>query len=239
MNMSSLLSALSNETSSTNSFNEFFDHDIHEDNSNYIPAKDELVIPANDIRILNFVNPNVDTGPWIAGGTVLNWYNGEEATADIDVFCASRQQYDTLFRKATSYRNSSITHQSENAATITMNSFYGNQYKLQLICKQYYDSAEQVIDGFDITVCQILIARDENLVLKFAFGKNTINDIKNKRLRLAYDGDIKQVQIRRVIKYIAYGYVPDSSLLNKIQKSGGSIDWKFGTTSGFDEYENL
>ena len=47
-----------------------------------------ISIPRVDRRVLNLVNPNIENGPWIAGGSVIRWMQGlsMNSFSDIDVF---------------------------------------------------------------------------------------------------------------------------------------------------------
>lgn len=245
MNMSTLLKSLE-ELRMPHSNDETEDEDVVDgyfecyltDNRPKYNAKVFKVIPKNDADMLSFIDPNLSDGPWVAGGTALNWYNGAEASSDIDVFFSNREQFDEMNNKINRIRHCSTLFHSKNAITYGIESSSHKTFKVQLICKEFYDSAESVLNNFDMTVCQVLVAFDKDGNLKFKFGDDTRDDIKHKRIRLTYTNDVREHQLKRVIKYMGYGYIPESGLMDRLISARNSIvlDFKY---SGVDDYDHM
>ena len=61
------------------------------------------VVHCNDMLSVLPLNCNLTQGPWIAGGAALSWYQNKPiGKSDIDVFCRTEKQYDTLYKLLTS-----------------------------------------------------------------------------------------------------------------------------------------
>lgn len=130
---------------------------------------------------------------------------------------------------AISYRVSSNVpiHKLFEYANINLDSREGNSivlskkptvsvYTIQLINAQYYKSAEDVINSFDISAIQIVSDG-----LTFKMGENTALDIKNKTLR--YNKKLIDTSLKRIMKYWVYGYQPTPELLRELKAS--NIKW--------------
>ena len=149
--------------------------------------------------------------------------------SDIDVYFASKKQFEKytsaidrhIIEYGLNIHNKIVT---ENAITLDLKGPNGDQFKLQLIKKNFYPDAQSVIDDFDITVCQI--AWDgSNLVV----GKDFITDLKNKKLRFY---KISPQSHKRLVKYMSYGYEPDNQTFKELMLSS-DIDWD---KTGADHY---
>ena len=50
-----------------------------------------------DSEPVTLIWPDIERGPWIAGGAPLRWWQGlPVGESDIDVFCANKQQADAV-----------------------------------------------------------------------------------------------------------------------------------------------
>ena len=172
---------------------------------------------------------NVRSKFWIAGGTVLNWYQHKPADSDIDLFFHSEKDFDKMnklftnayeistsidsvlpkfaVKKTYETVNSDILitdrHASENAVTysVTISGASHPLWKVQLIKRRFYKNIEAVIEDFDITVCQI--ATDS--YNKIATSKHFAEDVAAKRLRFV---NMTPSSAKRLIKYWTYGFTP-------------------------------
>lgn len=189
------------------------------------------IIHKDDAHILDIIRPDIKKGPWIAGGAVLQWINGQNiGLSDIDVYFKSQEQLDTFVNKIINNKKKSDDSfikstfgfiQSEPLKwSIVSSTEFAKTYRyypkndaeyiiIQLIIKDFYDTPEDVINEFDITVCQ-LVTDGYNL----RYGEKTMADIKNKRLRF---NTIKPAMIKRMMKYWTYGYTPDNDILDQIR----------------------
>lgn len=183
-------------------------------------------VPLEDSEPFTLIKPNMKTGPWIAGGTALLWYQGKPAGLhDIDVFCKNEQQarkiIDRLVRE-----NNDKTHvlfESENAVTISL-TCGGKSWKIQVIIKEFFNTVADVVDRFDITVCKI--ATDG---FSWHKGPQQAADLRTRSLRMTH---IKGDSIKRYSKYMAYGYRPVEGLYDDIL---AATDWSLEATVG--EYD--
>lgn len=186
------------------------------------------IVHKEDQPTVQLIEPDIKTGPWIAGGAVLNWYNNEPVgSSDYDVFFATQRQFDETFGRLMR-NNANMVYNSENAITlqITIDSM---QRTIQLIRKKWFESASAVIENFDFTICQLATDGSE-LVL----GATTAQDINDKRIALC-----KVIQpdiVKRIVKYVTYGYEPSPALMQEILDREDDFTWKFNSVE--DGYEN-
>jgi hypothetical protein len=138
---------------------------------------------------------NMETGPWLAGGSIHRLFAGmdEKFNYDIDIFCADHQQV-----KQMQYVGQSLKA----------------KHKIQVITDRYFQSAQQLIDDFDFTIVQF--ASDGRRVL---CAENSLNDIEHKRLRLNEKSEIRAAY--RLSKYCGLGYIPDSETVDNSLKATG------------------
>lgn len=198
----------------------------------------------DDWEALNFIRPTWDRGPWIAGGAVLAWYNNETVSTDIDVYFRNQLEFDRLHHKfkedkvegtnplvpvgfftfsKPKNKDVRIVHESDNAITIR----YKEKWTIQLIRHTFYKTPHDIIDNFDISVCQ-LVTDGHN---KIVFGDHTLPDIKSNTLRMV---KYRPGCVSRLVKYMAYGYRPiDGTLENIINVPDLDENFKVG----FEEYD--
>lgn len=184
------------------------------------------VIPPEDIEPFSIVNPNLEQGPWIAGGAALRWYQGKtvEQSTDIDVFCKSKEQAYNLMSKLELYNKTQVLACTNNAKTYRYHSYYDHDdeetcWTVQIITVDYFNSLKEILDRFDISVCQIGTAGNE-----FELGEHTAKDIKEKNLRFVCEH--KPDTVKRLVKYWSYGYIPVEGTLDAISQNLG-ITWRF------------
>lgn len=208
-----------------------------------------MKIHRNDIGIIRAVNPAMVGGPWIAGGAVVKWINGQEATpSDIDVFFHNEHQFlNTCFHMETlGYRQ---IYDTPNAKTYRMTGTHtdsgdplvliGDEIlqlkaslryigpQVQLIKKRYFSSANEVIESFDLTCCQF--ATDGNQIVR---GKDAVKDMRDKTLHVnKWTPGI----LKRIAKYYAYGYTPDKETISRLLDQETTMTMDF---AGISEYDN-
>jgi len=197
-------------------------------------VKYDCVHPS-DWEPVSVIDPNWQDGPWIAGGAPLRWYQGVPVgESDIDVFCKDQKQFDELVERILGYKRYHKKWDSENAVTYEIypssdskEEFTLNGWTIQIIKRKFFDSAQEVIDNFDVSVCQV--ATDG---WNWALGRHTARDIRegNLRMNLPLQADA----LKRYVKYTAYGYRPVDGLFEAIQNNPVGR-WVFGRT---EDYEN-
>jgi hypothetical protein len=196
---------------------------------NYHKSKpDYMCIPEIDSPLADIIQPNLETGPWIAGGAALQWFQGLPVKShDVDVFFRDTEQYEALYdniihvRGYTKHFSQVKLFVSENAETFrvyldtTDKQQKQQEWKVQLI-KHFVPNVNDLLKRFDISVCKI--ATD---CKKFKIMPGTVQDIYNKRLR--FPQGMKPDSLKRLIKYYGYGYKPDPELWQKVFEVEGAI----------------
>ena len=188
-------------------------------------------VVVDDWEAVSAINPTPD-GPWIAGGATLAWFKGHAVgESDIDVFCRDVQQKDELEQRLIGF-GAQATFRSNNAVTFTYSSKNGGMdaqtWKIQLITREYYNSLEEVIDAFDISVCQI--GTDG---IQFVFGDQTLEDINSRVLRMS--DPPRAGALKRYCKYVAYGYRPTVGLHESIVDNPNTT-WEFEGSEDYDDF---
>lgn len=188
-------------------------------------------------EIFKYLPPlNLQTGPWIAGGAALTWFQGNTVTSDIDIFFQDEDQWEA-FRLAfiENYRytqqvNSdfeslylcdkpisissdfgySVVSETENALTMQIK---GTQ--IQLI-KKFSKSITDVFDSFDFDVCKF--ATDGESFHPF---DRALDDLSKKIL---HSEKFTPSLLSRVMKYTTYGFIPDRHTLELIKINSSQFD---------------
>jgi hypothetical protein len=188
------------------------------------------IIPAGDKEAMAVIEPDLEKGPWIAGGAPLRWYQGRVVDdSDIDVFCRNALQAQKVIERIKSYGRFEVKHESDNAVTIRYHrkDEYGTAWIIQVITRRYFDRLQEVLDNFDITVCQIGTTGTE-----WVLNPMTARDIREHNLR--FTEPLHPDAAKRLTKYWTYGYRPVPGTIESIQNNPLAT-WKF-TADG--DYEN-
>jgi hypothetical protein len=186
-------------------------------------------VHANDQDPVNIIQPDLKRGPWIAGGACLRWYQGiPVGDSDIDVFCSSAVQAQDLIARIKSYGRFHVKSETENAVTIQYvkkGQDWSDGWIIQVITKRYYTSLSEVVDNFDITVCQLGTTGD-----RWIIGNHTAKDIREKNLRMTVP--LHPDAVKRLTKYWVYGYRPVPGLLEMIQENPAGR-WAFNPSEDY------
>jgi len=195
-----------------------FDSITAPEGTNSLSAKEinYALVHRNDINVVKMIDPTAD-GPWIAGGACLKWFdNSPIGDADIDIFCANKNQASILIDKLHSKLQQ--VYKTENATTFR--EYKGSKtWNIQVITKNYYSSLEEVVNSFDITVCEIGTDGD-----RWILGNQFAKDFHSKTLRMKYP--LQDSSVKRLLKYWVYGYRPVDGLIEDIINNPQSR-WKF------------
>ena len=116
-----------------------------------------------------------------------------------------------------SYGRWSTKFESDNATTLSywpVNKF-SQQWTLQIIKRKHFKSLEEVIQGFDLTVCEIGTCGNE-----WVLGEFTARDIQNKVIN--FKDPLQPDAVKRLVKYWVYGYRPLPGTIEAIQDNPGS-----------------
>ena len=198
---------------------------------NNVPGGFDLypTVPHNDREAVAIIEPDLKQGPWIAGGAALRWYQGlTVGDNDIDVFCANAHQAAKVIERIKSYRRYEVRHESDNATTLKYHrkDEWHTNWTIQVITRRYFASLQEVIDNFDITVCQIGTTGTE-----WSMAPQTAQDIRQRNLRFNYP--LSADAVKRLTKYWVYGYRPVPGTVEAISKNPDAV-WKFDNTGDYD-----
>jgi len=174
-------------------------------------AKPFKTIHVDDWEPVTVIEPCIDKGPWIAGGAALRWWQGYPVgNSDIDIFCRNAKQVLEVINKITATGRCMQKYDSDNAATFSYWSKDSKQWTLQVIKRKHFNSMEEVIKGFDISVCEIGTCGTD-----WSLGPTTAYDINNKLLR--FNEPLQPDAVKRLTKYWIYGYNPVPGTIESIQ----------------------
>jgi hypothetical protein len=202
--------------------------------ANYGKSVDVIEFPTihkDDNEPLNLIWPDIHRGPWIAGGAALRWYQEKPVGEnDIDVFCANAKQAADVIENIKSYGRYTTKFESENAVTLDYwnKDDYNRRWTIQIITRRYFTSLEDVINNFDITVCEVGTAGNE-----WRLGQFTARDIRERNLR--FKMPLQPDAMKRLIKYWSYGYRPVPGTIEAIQNNP-IAKWQFGAET--EDYQN-
>lgn len=176
--------------------------------------------------LLELIQPDLYTGPWIAGGAVLRWLNQEAlGNHDLDVFCRTHQQFQNLvdvFESATceirfvprisKSRVSGVERQYSSVHAITWKIGIDGVYHTVQLIKTPRLSTSELFGAFDIRVCRM--ATDG---VMFIAAPGALEDFHNRRLTVTLPSH--KYCMQRIAKYMCYGYDPDWSVIQQILDS--------------------
>lgn len=185
-------------------------------------------VHTDDTEAVSVVNPNLEKGPWIAGGACLRWYQNQPVgESDIDVFCANAKQAADVIESVKSYGRFTTKYESENAVTLDYWDKDSKRWTIQVITRRYFSSIDEVINSFDMTVCEIGTCGNE-----WHLGSFTARDIREKNLRFKIP--LQPDALKRLTKYWTYGYRPVEGLIEAVQENPVAR-WSF---SQEEDYNN-
>jgi hypothetical protein len=187
------------------------------------------VIHRKDLEPVSIIEPDLKQGPWIAGGACLRWFQNQPLDdSDIDVFCRDSIQADEVIDRIKSYGRYHIKYQSENAVTFDhWATAGGDRWTIQVIRRRFFKDIREVIDSFDISVCQVGTTGTE-----WILGPNAARDIRERNLR--FKMPLQPDAPKRLTKYWVYGYRPVEGTLEAIQNNPDTR-W---TYSQEEDYQN-
>lgn len=199
------------------------------DSDKEVKVQEYPTIHRQDLEPVSIIEPDLKIGPWIAGGAPLRWYQNQPVgESDIDVFCRDSIQADEVINRIKSYGRYTIKYESENAVTLEYwSKISNNRWTIQIIRRRFFKDIRDVINSFDLTVCEIGTTGTE-----WILGVHTARDIRehNLRFKLPLQPDAP----KRLTKYWTYGYRPVEGTLENIQ-SCTNLRWKY---SQDEDYQN-
>ncbi|MCI0558112.1 MAG: hypothetical protein MN733_06425 [Nitrososphaera sp.] len=159
-----------------------------------------------------YVKPNWQTGPWVAGGCIRRLLLGDDPfESDVDVFFASETQKEEWVVRIKAMYPQAVSLANANNITIDCGEVLGvKRLKLQAVHVAYYETPQAVIDSFDYTICQ-LVTDGQTL----ENGEFTLWDLARKRLVL-HKLEYPVPTMRRMIKYAKQGFYACPGMMNDL-----------------------
>lgn len=165
-------------------------------------------LPTEALQIIN------DNNGIISGGFFTSHLLGIPFK-DVDIYFSDTEQANNtflkLFKLQYGNRLAYFNPEAKENLHISLCSDPHALVPFELMRFKTFASAEECINDFDFSVCQIAY---QNGVI--AFGKNTIKDFNAKKLRIEnINGTLRQ-HFNRIAKYIIKGFSPSKQVFNKL-----------------------
>ena len=159
------------------------------------------------IRILRHLPKPDEDGPWLAGGSVWKAIEGLPLDCDIDFFFKDKIQYDAYLRKLKSipYVYHVVT-EKKNDYNITFGFHiyekgYNKTVPLQYVSFRHCNSLEELLNGFDFTVCQFGFDGQRLMI-----GDTALEDLKSRIIRFNNVANCANTAYH-VKKYLERGFI--------------------------------
>lgn len=145
-----------------------------------------------------YVNLDLDTGPWIAGGCLTSLFqNRNLEQSDIDIFC----QTGFSFRRAVNQVKKQGMVETRDSSTAKTFRNGSNGFELQIIKFEHHTLSE-LLQSFDFTI--VKAATDGKTLV---YHPRFFEDLKNYSLRLDHPITNKSRMASRVVKYANKGFI--------------------------------
>jgi hypothetical protein len=164
-----------------------------------------------DQEIVDAVQPNIDQGPWIAGGSVMCWTRPQlNWDYDVDVFFRDDQQYNQVKQRLDQAGLASV-HSSEMAITYQYCTEWSSRGRRVQLVKLLEPSVHQLLNHFDISACRVVSDGQRAWALDAECWRDlTCQQLQFLRL-------IPETAVRRFLKYRARGFRATQDTVRQIQ----------------------
>jgi hypothetical protein len=206
----------------------------------------EIKLPSDEKYILDLIQPNLETGPWIAGGAVLRWLENKPlGHHDVDVFCKDHQQFLKIVERLENESENRSKSLNTNKKHELFDAVLGleNSNISVSVCHKSYDTKNAETwnitslcqdANLPFTKCQLIKKTYPSLreifnnfdirVCRMATDGHAVmaapdswQDFQNKKLNISLPA--RPHCIQRIVKYMCYGYEPDWDIINQIIES--------------------
>jgi hypothetical protein len=187
-------------------------------------------IPQTEKFLLDLIQPDLYTGPWVAGGAVLRWLDQKPLdNHDLDVFCRTQDQYQQVIEKLVcikwdSDHNIECLKQHDSVNATTWKVKHRDISRTVQIIKRPYLMLSELFSVFDIGVCRM--ATDGVRVIA---ASGALEDFQNRHISISLPAHKHCIQ--RIVKYMCYGYTPSWDVIQNIIDSD-----EYSDTGTHDEY---
>lgn len=153
---------------------------------------------------------DLGSGIWVAGGAVRTILTGEEVS-DVDLFFRDQAARDDMIRNLDS-KGAKQLFVCPKRELFTYD-FRG--FKVQLICKRYYETKRQLLDSFDFTICRFGFSLSDVHQLDghprvadfVSLAFSDYYDLQRRHLRV-HKIEYPVATLNRIQKYMKKGFKP-------------------------------
>ena len=157
-----------------------------------------LMLKRANNQFNKFIDLNlIDKNSYLAGGVFRHLFDKEDKIIDYDIFFKNEDGKTDIKEKLDKIGANNI-FSCPNGKLFT---YRYEDLKIQLITEFTYNNVFELVDSFDINACRFCY--HEN---KFYFNKESIKDVKKKRITL-HRADFPAATFNRIIKYKNKGYI--------------------------------
>jgi len=165
-----------------------------------------------ELEFLLEVLPKLDEkGPWIADRCLLRTYLELPMSTDIDVFFANIEQKNHYLNELVKSNQFKVISRGEDTKWVqnVIIAYRTRSYTIQLIHGHFFNSPCNLLDDFDMNICQL--AYDGK---KLYVAEDTIDAIKNRYIAVNHVSNPRNF-MTRCMKYARLGFSMDSGQINK------------------------
>lgn len=163
--------------------------------------------------VLDKLPPCSKDGPWIAGGALRRTVQGKEPESDFDFFFRDQDQLQSFVEALEKGGMAKVRETEHHVHYRGRLAPDGPERDVQCIRFSFYQSAKDVIDSFDYTIC--MFAFDG---ITLTIGDYALWDLGRKRLainKITYP----VATMRRMLKYTRQGFTACKGCLTMILRS--------------------
>lgn len=160
-----------------------------------------------------------ENGPWLAGGAIRKTIQCVSLDSDFDFFFKSQEQLDNFSDELRECGAKMLSQNDKNEKWILPSlipddvegeGIYLPEMEIQLIKFRWYETAEEVIDSFDFTLCQFAYDGQNIFMSDFALW-----DVARKKI-VPHKITFGTSSLRRLMKYANQGFTACGGCLSEI-----------------------
>lgn len=153
---------------------------------------------------------DIENGPWVAGGSVMNIFQNTMQANDIDIFCKDSSQHRMVWEFI--MKNFLYSYIRNDYRKDENLSFFqiDKGIPLQLVGTRYFESLDSLLNDFDFTI--VMAGTDGT---NWKVGDRFSYDLRIKKL-IVNNNQYRAKQIGRLYRYCMKGFTPGPETLSKI-----------------------
>jgi len=155
----------------------------------------EIYVSPLQSHVVYSVKPDLENGPWIAGGACRRLLNEQIVRSDFDIYFKNKKQVDEVGNRLL---NTGYTLHLETKNAITYRACMENanqEIDIQLIRKRFFKSVDEICQSFDFAQSQLVTD-----------GYDVFGNPRWFEEELIIDNYKPDSILKRLVKYYSYGY---------------------------------